>query len=224
MILERIRRGERVDHYDTVRRRKDGSLVEISLTVSPVRDQHGRIVGASKIARDISGRRRQEQERELRVGELRHRVKNLLAIVGAIASQTAVDGPSAQSIATISWAGSRRSRRPRGGLPSGRRRRSGGADHSSARPLCSRRMERVRSSSSPVRGERCRGSGSRRLPSSCTSLPPMPSSTVRSSKPEGRLRLAWSTTDAADGALPAPGLAGAGRPARSARLHRRGLA
>jgi PAS domain S-box-containing protein len=94
MILERIRRGERVDHYDTVRRRKDGSLVEISLTVSPVRDQHGRIVGASKIARDISGRRRQEQERELRVGELRHRVKNLLAIVGAIASQTAVHSPS----------------------------------------------------------------------------------------------------------------------------------
>ena len=94
MILERIRRGERVDHYDTVRRRKDGSLVEISLTVSPVRDRHGRIVGASKIAHDISGRRRQEKERELRVGELRHRVKNLLAIVGAIASQTAVHSPS----------------------------------------------------------------------------------------------------------------------------------
>ena len=55
MILERIRRGERVDHYDTLRRRKDGSLVEISLTVSPIRDGHGRIIGASKIARDISG-------------------------------------------------------------------------------------------------------------------------------------------------------------------------
>ena len=85
MILERIRRGERVDHYETLRRRKDGSLVEISLTVSPIRDQRGRIIGASKIARDITERRRLEEERELRLGELRHRVKNLLAMVGAIA-------------------------------------------------------------------------------------------------------------------------------------------
>ena len=95
-ILERIRRGERVDHFETVRRRKDGSLVEIALTVSPIRDQRGQIVGASKIVRDISGRRQLEKERELRVGELRHRVKNLLTIVGAIASQTAVTGLSAQ--------------------------------------------------------------------------------------------------------------------------------
>ena len=53
-ILDRIRRGERIDHFETVRRRKDGGLVEVSLTVSPVRDRRGRIVGASKIARDIS--------------------------------------------------------------------------------------------------------------------------------------------------------------------------
>jgi PAS domain S-box-containing protein len=53
-ILERIRRGERVDHYDTVRRRKDGSLIDISLTVSPLKDGDGRIIGASKIARDIT--------------------------------------------------------------------------------------------------------------------------------------------------------------------------
>lgn len=56
-ILARLRRGERIDHYETIRRRKDGSLVEISLTVSPVRTTDGRIVGASKIARDISQRR-----------------------------------------------------------------------------------------------------------------------------------------------------------------------
>ncbi|MGE3294711.1 MAG: PAS domain S-box protein [Geminicoccaceae bacterium] len=96
MILERIRRGEHVDHFETVRRRKDGSLVEIALTVSPIRDQTGRIVGASKIARDISERRRSEAERELRFSELRHRVKNLLAIVSAIAGQTSVEGVSAQ--------------------------------------------------------------------------------------------------------------------------------
>ena len=96
MILQRIRRGERVHHYDTLRRRKDGSLIEISLTVSPIRDSHGRVIGASKIARDISSRRRLEEERELRLGELRHRVKNLLAVVGAIAHQTATKNVSGQ--------------------------------------------------------------------------------------------------------------------------------
>src|SRR3954469_4856948 len=55
-ILSRIRSGERIDHYETVRRRKDGTLFDISLTVSPMRDRTGRIVGASKIARDISER------------------------------------------------------------------------------------------------------------------------------------------------------------------------
>jgi PAS domain S-box-containing protein len=95
-ILERIRRGERVDHYETVRRRKDGSLVQVALTISSVRDPHGQIVGASKIVRDISGRRQLEEERERRIGELRHRVKNLLAIVSAIARQTAVEGHSAE--------------------------------------------------------------------------------------------------------------------------------
>src|SRR6266704_2422110 len=53
-ILERVRRGERIDHYETVRRRKDGSLVEISLTVSPVKNAEGWIIGVSKIARDIT--------------------------------------------------------------------------------------------------------------------------------------------------------------------------
>ena len=50
-VLARVRSGERVEHFDTVRRRKDGSLVDISLTVSPIRDRTGRIIGASKIAR-----------------------------------------------------------------------------------------------------------------------------------------------------------------------------
>src|SRR6202011_2680059 len=60
-ILSRIRRGERIDHYETVRRRKDGSLVEISLTVSPIKNAEGTIIGASKIARDITERKRAEQ-------------------------------------------------------------------------------------------------------------------------------------------------------------------
>src|SRR5207245_6963956 len=61
-ILEQVRRGERIEHYETVRQRKDGTLVEISLTVSPIRDEDGKTVGASKIARDISERRRTEGE------------------------------------------------------------------------------------------------------------------------------------------------------------------
>ncbi|HEY6339885.1 MAG TPA: PAS domain S-box protein [Bryobacteraceae bacterium] len=60
-ILDRLRRGERVDHFETVRRRKDGSLLDISLTISPVRDANGRIIGASKIARDISGQKRADR-------------------------------------------------------------------------------------------------------------------------------------------------------------------
>jgi PAS domain S-box-containing protein len=60
-ILERVRRGVRIDHYETVRRRKDGGLVDISLTVSPIIDEHGTIIGASKIARDITQRKRAEE-------------------------------------------------------------------------------------------------------------------------------------------------------------------
>ena len=60
-ILERLRRGERVNHFETVRRRKDGTLVDVSLSVSPILDAHGRIVGASKIARDITERKRSER-------------------------------------------------------------------------------------------------------------------------------------------------------------------
>src|SRR5208282_2518450 len=53
-ILARLRRGERIHHYETVRRRKDGGLVDISLSVSPIKNRAGRVVGASKIARDIT--------------------------------------------------------------------------------------------------------------------------------------------------------------------------
>ena len=64
-VLARIRRGERVDHFETVRLAKDGRLVDVSITVSPVKDAAGRIVGASKVARDITERRRLEEQRAL---------------------------------------------------------------------------------------------------------------------------------------------------------------
>ena len=63
-VLARLRRGEKIDHFETVRRTKDGRLLDISLTVSPIRDGRGRIIGASKVARDITERRRAEAERQ----------------------------------------------------------------------------------------------------------------------------------------------------------------
>jgi PAS domain S-box-containing protein len=71
-ILERIRRGERIEHYETVRRHKDGGRLDISLTVSPIRDAKGNIIGASKIGRDITRRKRvevalRESEQRLRL-------------------------------------------------------------------------------------------------------------------------------------------------------------
>jgi PAS domain S-box-containing protein len=88
VILERIARNERIDHYETVRQRKDGSLIEISLTVSPIRNAEGRIVGASKIARDITERKRAQEQQDLLLGELKHRIKNTMATVHAVATQT----------------------------------------------------------------------------------------------------------------------------------------
>ena len=61
-ILKRIRKGRRIEHYETVRKRKDGSLIDISLSVSPIKDEHGQLVGASKIARNITERRRARKE------------------------------------------------------------------------------------------------------------------------------------------------------------------
>jgi len=69
-ILAKLRRGGRIDRYETVRRRKDGNLVEISLTISPIRDSSGHIIGAAKVAHDITARRRAERELKERETEL----------------------------------------------------------------------------------------------------------------------------------------------------------
>jgi len=87
-ILTRIRRGKRIDHFETVRRRKDGSLVDVSLTSSPVKDGQGRIIGISKIARDITERKQAEERLRLLAREVDHRGKNTLALVQAIVRMT----------------------------------------------------------------------------------------------------------------------------------------
>lgn len=87
-IIARLARGERIEHFETVRVAKDGRRVHISLTVSPMRDSEGRIIGASKVARDITDRKRAEETQRLLIDELNHRIKNTLATVQAIATQT----------------------------------------------------------------------------------------------------------------------------------------
>jgi PAS domain S-box-containing protein len=83
-ILTRVRRGERIDHFETVRQRGDGSLIVVSLSVSPVKNGEGKIVGASKIARNITEQKRSQEQIAILAREAEHRSKNLLANVRAM--------------------------------------------------------------------------------------------------------------------------------------------
>ena len=94
-ILSRIKKGERIDHFETVRQRKDGGLIVVSLTVSPVRDDEGKIIGASKIARDITEQKRNQERISALAREAEHRSKNLLTIVQAIVRISQGDTPEA---------------------------------------------------------------------------------------------------------------------------------
>jgi PAS domain S-box-containing protein len=87
-ILARIRAGERVDHFETVRRHKDGHPIDISLTISPIRDEWGRIMGASKIARDITP----QKEAEARLRDSEQQLKDLLAAIPAAIYTTDAEG------------------------------------------------------------------------------------------------------------------------------------
>lgn len=113
-VLAKLRRGEAIEHYETVRRRKDGQLIDISLTVSPIRDSTGRVVGASKVARDVTERKRVdaalaahkealerhraeleqrvwERSQELVAAHERLRLADRMAAVGTLASGLAHD-------------------------------------------------------------------------------------------------------------------------------------
>jgi PAS domain S-box-containing protein len=92
-ILERVRLGDRVHNYETIRRRKDGSLIDVSVTVSPIRGAEGTVVGASRVVRDITERKRSEAHISVLTREAEHRAKNLLTNVKAIVRLSQSDTP-----------------------------------------------------------------------------------------------------------------------------------
>jgi hypothetical protein len=85
-ILEKLERGERIDHYETVRVRKDGQLINISLTSSPIKNAIGQVIGASKIARDITERKRADEALRKSEREFRLVVDNLPALISYVSS------------------------------------------------------------------------------------------------------------------------------------------
>lgn len=87
-IIDKIKRDERVASFDTIRQRKDGSLIHVSLTISPIKDTTGTIVGASKIARDITEAKENERRIRTLLREVNHRVKNQFAVILSIIRET----------------------------------------------------------------------------------------------------------------------------------------
>jgi PAS domain S-box-containing protein len=90
-ILSQLKAGNRIDHFETQRKCKDGSLIHVSLTISPMRDDHGNIIAASSIAKDISKQKQaammiqaQLQEKQVLLQEIHHRVKNNLQLVASL--------------------------------------------------------------------------------------------------------------------------------------------
>lgn len=99
-LLARLRRGEVIRHFDSTRTAKDGRVIDISLTISPMKDSSGTIVGASAVARDISNRKRAEKHAALLMSELDHRVKNILGVVSSLVKQTLEGAESPADFAT----------------------------------------------------------------------------------------------------------------------------
>lgn len=87
-IIGRVRRGEQVASYETTRQRKDGSCISVSLTISPIRNAEGEIIGASKIARDITAAKESERRIRLLMREVNHRVKNQFAVILSVIRET----------------------------------------------------------------------------------------------------------------------------------------
>lgn len=84
IILGRLRNGEKIDHYETIRRRKDGTLINVSLTISPIHDREGKVIGVSKIARDITEQKRDDQRKNDFIGMASHELKTPLTSLIAL--------------------------------------------------------------------------------------------------------------------------------------------
>jgi PAS domain S-box-containing protein len=95
-VMQRIRAGEAPESYETVRRCKDGTNIDVSVTISPIRDEAGHVVGASKIARNISERKHAQERQELLTREIQHRTKNLFAVVRSVVSRSFAEKESVE--------------------------------------------------------------------------------------------------------------------------------
>ncbi|WP_454802878.1 CHASE3 domain-containing protein [Mucilaginibacter phyllosphaerae] len=84
IILGRLRNGEKIDHYETIRRKKDGTLIDVSLTISPIHDREGKVIGVSKIARDITEQKRDDQRKNDFIGMASHELKTPLTSLIAL--------------------------------------------------------------------------------------------------------------------------------------------
>src|SRR5262249_12709458 len=106
-VLEQVRRGQKVDHFETIRRRKDGTLMPISLTVSPIVDAAGVVVGASKVARDISARVAIEEERTrlLALSQVTAAITERLNAVGSVVASELDRGRIVQAVTEEATAG-----------------------------------------------------------------------------------------------------------------------
>ena len=93
-IIRRLRSGQHVEHFETVRRRRNGTPIEISVAVSPIKNSAGEVIGASKTARDITERKRRDEQIVVLAREAEHRSKNLLATVQATIRLTQADTPA----------------------------------------------------------------------------------------------------------------------------------
>ncbi len=145
-ILERVGRGETVDHYETVRQRKDGSLLDISLTVSPIRDATGRVIGAARIASDITDRKRSEalldsQRHALQLLAESAPLDDVLGFLVGVVERRAPAGMHA-SIVPLNAAGTHFQRGIGAGLPDAFNAAIEGVEVSSSSGLCANAIRR----------------------------------------------------------------------------------
>jgi two-component system CheB/CheR fusion protein len=100
-ILDKLKRGERVDHFEIDRIGKDGKKIDVSLAVSPVKDTRGKVIAASTIARQFTERKAAEDHKNILMAELDHRVKNTLMVITSLIAQTAKSKDSPEKFAEM---------------------------------------------------------------------------------------------------------------------------